>query len=542
MTVLLFCSLTTSAQQWVALQNGTGNGDDVITAMAVDNAGNVYVTGYSFSATQGSDYLTIKYSTNGVPLWKKRYNGPGNGDDNARAIFVDQNGNVYVTGISDSYPSFGLDNDVATLKYNSQGALQWVARYDGNIIREDAGNAIRVDQNGNVYVAGYKTVNTIGYSAPDYLTLKYNAAGALQWSVTHNGPGNAGDVAVGLGLDDAGNIYVTGTDFAGGDPLGEGDIVTIKYNPAGVEQWLARFNGTSSESDGATGIAVAPDGNCYVTGSTRIGGIDVDFVTIKYNTNGIQQWTAFYGGDAGQGDIPAAITIDAAQNVYIIGTDQKIPYYYDYLTIKYNSTGQTQWTARYNGKVSGNDWPTSIDVDLAGNVYVTGQSIGINFTWDFATIKYSSSGVKLWARTYDGAGHGDDVAYAVKADQNGNVYVAGAGAGPSNLNYTTIKYNSSGHKESMGTPANDQSVLAPKIYPNPFSSSTTMEYFLPQNSDVVFTITDIRGNVLQQLNYVSMPLGLHTFSYDGSKLSGGIYFCEMKAGEISYTTKMELIK
>jgi Beta-propeller repeat len=69
-----------------------------------------------------------------------------------------------------------------------------------------------------------------------------------------------------LGLDATGNIYVTGTSFAGADPLGEQDYLTIKYSPAGIQQWTARYNGPAGEPDLATGIAVDNSGNAFVTG------------------------------------------------------------------------------------------------------------------------------------------------------------------------------------------------------------------------------------------------------------------------------------
>ena len=144
--LLFFSDSGIFAQQWIVTPNG--NGDEVITAMALDNNGNVYVTRYDYNANGESDYLTVKYNTSGVRQWQKRYNGPGSGDDKPRAISVDDGGNVYVTGISDAYPGYAIDNDVATVKYSSQGSLLWTARYDGNIVREDAGNAIKVDASG----------------------------------------------------------------------------------------------------------------------------------------------------------------------------------------------------------------------------------------------------------------------------------------------------------------------------------------------------------------------------------------------------------
>ena len=343
--------------------------------------------------------------------------------------------------------------------------------------------------------------------------------------------------------DGGGNIYVTGTDFAGNDPLGEGDIVTIKYNPLGSQQWVARFNGATSESDGATGIAADADGNSYVTGSTRISGINTDYVTIKYNTDGTQLWMAQYGGAAAQGDTSAAITIDNSGNVYVLGTDQKIPYDYDYLTIKYSSTGQTQWTVRYDGKGHGNDWPASLDVDQSGNVYVTGQSIGSNYTWDIATVKYSASGVKQWAKTYDGTGHGDDIGNAVKVDQSGNVYVGGAtAAGSSNLNYTTIKYNSLGHKDELPDSGNDEANTLLQNYPNPFSSSTTICYHLCQSSNVTFIIRDVTGIIVKQLNFPGISAGNHSIELNGDGLASGIYFCEMVSGDFTNMRRLVLQK
>src|SRR3990172_9312933 len=83
-------------EAWVARYNGLGNGLDVAYAMAVDGAGNVYVTGGSFvHFLIGSDYVTIKYDANGNQLWVARYNGSGNGDDVAYAMAVDGAGNVY---------------------------------------------------------------------------------------------------------------------------------------------------------------------------------------------------------------------------------------------------------------------------------------------------------------------------------------------------------------------------------------------------------------------------------------------------------------
>jgi len=101
-------------EAWVARYNGPGNGTDYATALAVDSQGNVYVTGVSEGSGTGRDYATIKYDANGTQLWVRRYNGPGNGWDDAFALAVDRQGNVYVTGWS---IGSGTGDDYATIKY-----------------------------------------------------------------------------------------------------------------------------------------------------------------------------------------------------------------------------------------------------------------------------------------------------------------------------------------------------------------------------------------------------------------------------------------
>ena len=132
---------------WVARYNGPWNFMDEARAIAVDDAGNVYVTGGSDGVGIGLDYATIKYNSAGQQQWVARYNGPVNGEDEADAIAVDSSGNVYVTGRS---PGAGTADDYATIKYNSAGQEQWVARFDGLGHGGDDAYAIALDSSGNV--------------------------------------------------------------------------------------------------------------------------------------------------------------------------------------------------------------------------------------------------------------------------------------------------------------------------------------------------------------------------------------------------------
>src|SRR6185295_5671954 len=111
---------------WTNRYHGPGNGFDQARAAVVDSSGNVFVTG--FSSSSNNDYATIAYSGPGVPLWTNRYNGTGNGDDEAKGIAVDNSGNVFVTGYSTGTNG---NSDFATIKYSSAGAPLWTNRYHG---------------------------------------------------------------------------------------------------------------------------------------------------------------------------------------------------------------------------------------------------------------------------------------------------------------------------------------------------------------------------------------------------------------------------
>jgi hypothetical protein len=350
-------------EEWVARYHGPNN-EGQGNAIAVDAAGNVYVTG-GIAMCQGPTYATFKYDSAGHQQWLATY-----GYGEATAIAVDGSGNVYVSGhSSDVY---------ATIKYNPVGEEQWVALGPPDGLLANGLEAIAIDDFGNVYVTGTTNSHPTG-SDFDYATVKYNSAGQQQWLATYNGPMGGWDQARGIAVDGSGNVYVTGRSEGVG--TGRFDYATVKYNPSGQEQWVARYNGPGNDWDGAEAIAVDGSGNVYVTGES-VGSNIFDYATIKYDSSGQQQWVARYDGPGNSiDDIARAIALDTSNNVYVTGTSDG-----DYATIKYNGMGQEEWVVRYAGIKEGSDDANAIAVDSSGNVYVTGNSGTNNI--DYATVKY----------------------------------------------------------------------------------------------------------------------------------------------------------
>jgi uncharacterized delta-60 repeat protein len=434
--LVLDCSASLgSGELWSARYNGTGNGFDRATAVAVDSDGNVVVTGQSNGGgASGQDYATVKYSPVGSQLWVRRYNGTESTDDFATAIAVDSSGNVYVTGYCNYGP--GAANDYTTIKYSPTGGLLWVSRYNAPYGSNDEAHAIAVDSDGNVYVTGSSNGDGTGQ---DYATVKYDTLGNQKWAARYNGPGNGSDNARAIALGPSGTVYVTGESY-GGSGVGY-DYATLKYNSSGAQQWAARYNGPPNGDDGAYGIAVSAGGEVFVTGASDGSGSGTDYATVKYNSGGGQSWLARYNGPANGDDSAYAIALDPWGSVCVTGQSRGLSSVTDYATVKYDPSGSQQWVARYNGPGNDNDGANAIVVDSDGNICVTGLSVGSGSDYDYATVKYDPWGSVQWTARYNGPANGFDEAKGIALDASGNVCVTGASAGSAMADYATLKYD-----------------------------------------------------------------------------------------------------
>jgi len=423
--------------QWQTRYSSAGTNIDRAEDMAMDAAGNVYVTGLGQGVSGNFDYVTIKYDAVGTEIWRTEYNGAGNSLDEAHAVAVDPSGNVYVTGWS--YGGAGTGYDYATVKYNSTGVQQWASRYTNVAGGTDEAWDIDVDNAGNVFVTGSSDGAGTNSAAT---TVSYNSAGVQQYANRFEGAGSSIDAGFAIYVDSlTGTAYVTGYTFQ--SAAADFDYITLKYNLAGVQQWATQYNSPDGNYDEARAIALDALGNVYVTGySQTLVLTNYDYATVKYNSAGVQQWQVRYNGTGNDYDRANAIALDAAGNVYVTGKSVGVgSTAEDAFTIKYDNLGVSQWTARYNGAANGYDEAKALAVDTSGNVYITGYSYSSGSNNDYLTIKYDAAGTQEWITRYNGTANNTDQAAAIAVDAIGNVFITGLSKGAgSNEDFETIKY------------------------------------------------------------------------------------------------------
>jgi uncharacterized delta-60 repeat protein len=422
------------AQLWSKLFNMPG-GISRAGFMAVDGAGNVHVTGITYSPKSYIDWLTVKYGAGGAKLWAKRGSGPGFLLDMPAAITLDDDGNVYLAG---AWMGFGTRRDYAVAKYDPSGEILWAKRYDGPAHRDDEALAIVVDAQKNVYVTGYSQGTN---DNADFATLKYDVAGNPVWVQRYNGAANANDKAVAIAIDSEGSIYVTGRSDA---LTSSSAFVTVKYGANGAKKWEAQYDGPvpGGGYNQPVGIAVDSTKNVYVAGKVYDPASGYDYAAVKYDVNGNQKWVKRYDGPDKLDDIPNAMVLDSANNLYVTGGSKTSSSSSEFATVKYDTNGVKKWVGRLSGAAKGEDAALAIAADNAGNIYVTGYSWGTVTKNDFLTAMYDAAGLEKWTKRYDRAiGGGDDVPVAIGVDSAKNVYVTGTSDNVNGLSeYTTIKY------------------------------------------------------------------------------------------------------
>lgn len=359
--LLVNVSLTAQAPNFNWNKKAGGTLRDQGDALAVDKAGNIYVTGEYFSSnidfgdgvnlnigavsSGNCDFFLTKYDPDGTPIWAVR--GGGILTDRGYGVVLDNSGDLLVTGhyfgtaTFDSVTRTSSGNlDMFVAKYDTSGKLKWFN--EAKSVSQVSSRSIASDNAGNAYVAGYfgsSTASTVNIGSlilttagqRDMFLVKFDPSGEPVWAVSAGGVKSDEEVRD-VAVDEAGNVYAVGffvdtASFSGTIVNGKGgrDVFVAKYSPLGQLIWVK--SGGGIKADDANSIALDGSGNLYIAGkidsaaafeSTELitaGGTDA-FIA-KYDTSGNLIWILTSGGDASDNCLDLAA--DPSGNIYAAG-------------------------------------------------------------------------------------------------------------------------------------------------------------------------------------------------------------------------------
>ena len=443
-----FCLLgreaTTPAAEVVWVTSGGGPTEDYGWAVAADGAGYAFVAGHftgpasfgntTFAQSAKLDIFVAKYDALGRLLWVRAAGGPG--DDDARGVAADGEGNVHVTGSFTSPARFGQLTvagagalDMYLVKYAPDGRVRWVAQAGGSGRNE--GHSVAVDAAGHGCVAGlfsetasFDATKLTSRGALDIFVAKYDSEGRLLWARGAGGPSL--DEADAIAVDNRGNSVVTGsfTEAANFDgqtlnSFGGGDIFLAKYDPDGTLLWATHAGGADSRAtDYGFGVATDFEGSIFVTGSFlsdavfekvtlphRGGG---DIFIAKYSSRGSLLWAQSFGGPGP--DQGHSVGVDANGDVYVTGfflgsvafgpTVLNSPGHADVFVAKLDGSGKLRWVLQAGGSAykSGN----GLAVTPVGVSFVTGFFRGTTAFGNFTLTNNFSSNRDPFIARVDG--------------------------------------------------------------------------------------------------------------------------------------------
>lgn len=408
-----------------------GSGFDTTTGIGFDTAGNMIIVGETNSSdlliaanpidasTKGlNDIFVIKYDKDGTPIWSTYLGGAG--DDSASTLALDDEGNIYLAGYtnSDDFPitpaaydsqlgeATGTWTDGFIIKLSSNGAIIWSTYFGGSF--DDRISSIALDNSGNIALTGSSVsqdfplvgsnVQSYGTTGQNSFVAKFSPEGQPLFSTLFGGSGD--DASNGVCCDIYGNIFLTGetksSDFpdAGGFTTGCGgaysNVFVSKFLTDGVLIWSRCVSGESGDVGKAIGCD--PTGDIIVTGGTLSTGfplLEPEFpfpndtigngFVFKMSTSGDLVWSTYLGGMSS--DICSALVVDGFGDVYITGETKSFDFpllaavdSYMELTeafiTKFSSQGRMMWSTFFGG--SGHDRGHAIALNPAGGISMVG--------------------------------------------------------------------------------------------------------------------------------------------------------------------------
>jgi hypothetical protein len=350
---------------------------------------------------------------------------------------TDPSGNVFVAGatMNNGFP------DILVAKYNAAGSLQWIQQFAGTAPNGvDAAAGLYVNST-DVYITGTISNNSVTPET-DCFTMKLsNSAGSILWSTTYSGAAGSYDAGKDITMDGSGNLYVTGASY---NSSFNADYLVLKYNSSGTQQWVNTWDYTGAD-DGGYKIAISGT-NVNVSGAvttTTPGAYKMSTIKLTQSTGSITAANTSTAVTTSSVEAVTDMALDGSGNVIIVGSRYSSGQH-DFYVQKLNAaTLASVFVYTWDGGSSLDDFAKAVTTDGSGNVFVAGFSMSSTLGRELTLIKLNGSGTQQWTQT--SGFNGDDEAADLITDANNDVYVTGYKSNGTK-DYYTAKYSGSGTK------------------------------------------------------------------------------------------------
>ncbi len=521
--------------EWLEFYSQVPGQNEFVADVAFDDEGNTYMTGSVFQTGESENIFTIKIGPDGSEVFRDSYNGAYNGSDVPYGIHVASDGYLYVTGRTQIDAAAYT---VVTIKYSPTGTREWAYTYPFPSLESAQGNSVVTDDSGNVYVGG-SVEGTGTTSGQDLLVLKLDSMGnhldELLLTQVSGQTDDCYDIAVGSD----GNVYLTAFSFASAQDGYE--VLVMKIDPALNIFWLGHINGTdNSLNEFPVDLIVDSSNNVHVLARIQNNNTGTDFATVKLNTLGQELWREEF--DAGDDqDIPEDMVLDDQGNVYVTGRARRVSGggYNDFAIIKYNSDGMEQWTSYYDGPNNLDDDPVGIALG-DGDVWVCGESNRTGSNFEFIVTQFDATGSLVWEWVHDV--NASSKAYGVfYTGYDSPRLAAGEGEGPGgDQDFMAVGIgvgNAVGSED--GVPGR---FGLSQNYPNPFNSVSNFEFRIAKSGDVSLKVFNLLGQEVAAIVNERVSPGTYARRWDAAGVPSGVYFYKLQAAGYVETRKLVLLK
>jgi uncharacterized delta-60 repeat protein len=419
-------------------------------AVSVQPDGRIVTVGRAtFCCGSSDDFTVLRYNANGTPDNTVSTDGRINHDVGfrwsfAKAVAMQPNGKFVVAGVT--------TDDFAVIRYNADGTHDTSFDGDGKVVTAvtpdgDELRALAIQADGKVVVTGYAGYPVNPPQSNDTVVVRYKNDGSLDETFDSDGKLflNLGDSesATAVAIQPDGKIVTAGYVWIGGAV----DVVLTRLNTDGSFDNSFDMDGRASvtglEFDTPTALALQPDGKIVVVGSAY-NGTNYDFLVVRMNSDGSLDTTFDFDGVAltpigSSQDAANALTIQPDGRIVAAGRSSNGAND-DFALVRYNPSGSLDLTFDFDGKQTTPlltiDVANAVAVQQNGKIILAGaSSVNTNLVRaDFAMVRYNTDGTLDNSFNQDGKltldlwGASRDEIQGMVLDANGRALVAGQGA------------------------------------------------------------------------------------------------------------------